>query len=91
MEQITAYFLTILEIIEKEIRLFKLTAAKTLISLSCFAVAIFLVGAGILLLAWTCFTAISTLIGPVTAGLVSALLILAGGGIMLWIGKRNLR
>ena len=91
MEQLTEYFLTALEILEKEIKLFKLTAARTLLSLCCFVMAIFLIGVGIMLLAWTSFTAVSLLVGPVVAGLSAAVLVLAGGGVMLWIGKKSLK
>ena len=91
MEQITAYFLTALEVLEKEFKLLKQNAAKAYTGLCCIAVAIFLVGAAILILAWACYTAFSLLIGPVLAGLAAAGLLLTGGGVMLWIGNRSLR
>jgi len=91
MEQITAYFLSLLEIIEKELKLFRLLAAKTFVGLCLFAMGVFLIGAGFILLAWSCFTAISMLIGPALAGLSTSALILLGGGAMLWIARNNLK
>ena len=91
MEQITAYILSILEIAEKELKLFKIMAAKTVLSMGWFGMGVFLLGAGLIFLAWTCFTAISLLIGPAWAGLAASVLLLLGGGLFLWIGKKNLK
>ena len=91
MEQITAYFLSLLEIAENELKLLKHMAAKTLLSISCFGMGVFLLGAGLIFLAWTCFTAVSLLIGPTWAGLAASGLLLLGGGVFLWTGKKNLK
>jgi len=91
MEQITAFFLSLLDILEKELALFKLTSARAFKGLGWFAMGVFLLGIGLLFLAWTCFTAVSALLGPVGAGLLTSVLILAGGGTFLWIGKKNLK
>ena len=91
MEQLTAFFLSLLELMEKELALFKLMTARTFKGLGWFAMGVFLLGTGFLLLAWTCFTAVSSLLGPAGAGLLTSVLILAGGGTFLWIGKKNLK
>ncbi|MCL2120682.1 MAG: hypothetical protein FWH28_00345 [Clostridiales bacterium] len=91
VEKITAYFLTVLEIVEKELALFKLNAAKTIMGLGWFLMALLLLAAGLLLLAWTCFTAVSLLIGPVVAGLTASILVIAGGVVFLWISRKNLK
>ena len=91
MEEITAYFLSLLEIIEKEGKLLKLIAVRTGKGLSWFAVGVLLLGIGILLLAWSLFTAVSLMIGSVAARLAASVLILAGGGIFLWLGKTNFK
>ena len=91
MEPITAYILNLLEIIEKELKLLRIAATKTLASLGCIVIGLFLMWAGLLLLAWTFFTALSSLLGPVLAGLSTSVLILLGGGVFLWISRKNLR
>ena len=91
MEQITAYVLSLLEIAEKELKLFKLMASRTLLSMGWFAMGVFLLGVGLIFLAWTCFTAVSALVGPVWAGLAASVLLLLGGGVFLWLGKKNLK
>ena len=90
MEPITAYFLNLLEVVEKELALFKAAAAKTVFGLGAFIAGLFLLGVGFLLFVWTCFTALSLLFGPVWAGLAASVLILLVGGIFLWISKKNL-
>ncbi|MCL2165891.1 MAG: hypothetical protein FWH49_01165 [Clostridiales bacterium] len=90
-EKITAYFLTILEIAEKELALLKLHTAKTVKGLGWFLMALILLVAGLLLLAWTCFTAVSLLIGPVAAGLTASVVAIAGGVVFLWISRKNLK
>ena len=90
MEQITAYILSLLEVIEKELTLLKLLTVRTFKGLSCIAVSLFLFGAGFLLLTWTCFQAISALLGVVAAGFIASLMLIGGGGLFLWISKRNL-
>lgn len=91
MAEITAYFLNLLEILEKEWQLLRLTAAKTVKGLGWFGIGILLLTIGLLLLAWTCFTALAQIIGPVGAGLATSLLILAVGGIFLWMGSKSLK
>ena len=91
MEQITAYFLSILEIMEKELALFKLTAARAIKGLGWFSMGILLLIIGVLFLAWTCFTLVSQLIGPVAAGFSASALILAGGVVSLWMSRKNLK
>ena len=91
MEQITAYLLNILELLEKELQLFKRLSIKTFQGLGLFGMGVFLTGIGLLVLAWTCFQAIIALLGPVAAGLGASILILGGGGAFLWSGKRNLK
>lgn len=91
MDQITAYLLALLETAEKELGLFKLAIARTFMGLGWFAVGVTLLGAGFLLLSWTCFTALASVIGSVGAGLVVSLIILIGGGAFLWIGQKNLK
>jgi hypothetical protein len=65
--------------------------AKTFIGIILFALGAFLMGCGLLFLAWTVFTAFSILIGPAWAGLSASVLILLGGGICIWIGKKSLK
>jgi hypothetical protein len=91
MEQITAYILNLLEIIEKELKLLKHMTAKTLFSIGWFGMGVFLLGVGLIFLAWTCFTAVAMLVGPAWAGLAASVLLLLGGGVFLWIGKKNLK
>ena len=91
MEQITAYFLCALEIMEKELALCRLNVAKTWKGLVWFLAGVCLLGAGILFLARVLYAEISLLIGPLVAGLITAVLILTGGGIFLWLGKKNLK
>lgn len=91
MEQITAYLLNALEIIEKELALLKRLAAKTFIGLGWFATGVFVLAIGFLLLVWTCFTAVSILFGPVAAGLLASALLLLGGGIFLWLSRKSLK
>ncbi|MCL1849691.1 MAG: hypothetical protein FWF83_08530 [Clostridiales bacterium] len=91
MEQLTAYVLSMIELIEKELQLFKILSVKTFKGLGLFAVGVFLAGAGILMLAWTCFHAVIALVGPVTAGLATSVLILTGGGALLWMSKKCLK
>ena len=91
MEQFTAYFLSLLEVLEKEIALFKQSTARAFGGLCFLAVGVFLLGAGFLLLAWTCFTALSLAIGAVWAGLAVTVLLVLGGGLFLWISKKNLK
>jgi len=89
MEQLTAYFLSLLDVIEKELGLFGKSVSRAVLGLCLIATGAFLIGAGLLMLAWTCFTAVRGLIGPVWAGLLTAMLIFAGGGVCLWTGKKN--
>jgi len=89
MEQITAYFLSLIEVIEKELSLFGKNASRAALALCMIATGAFLVGMGLLMLAWTCFTALKALLGPAWAGLVATVLIFAGGGVCFWIGKKN--
>ena len=91
MEQLTAYFLTLLEVLEKEAALFKKSTGKAFGGLCFLAMGVFLLGVGFLVFAWTCFTALAFVIGAVWAGLVVSALILVGGGFFLWISKTNLR
>ena len=91
MEPITAYFLSLLEIIEKELKLFRAVTIKSLTGFGWVFLGTFLVGMGFVLLVRACFTAISMLLGPALAGLVAAVLSLSGGGVFLWIGKRSLK
>ena len=91
MEQITAYILSLLEIIENELKLLKHMTAKTFLSLGLFGMGVFLLGVGLMALAWTCFTAVAMLIGPAWAGLSAAVLLFIGGGVFLWTGKKNLK
>ena len=91
MEQITAYLLNILELLEKELQLFKRLSIKTFRGMGWFAMGVLLSGVGLMVLAWTCFHAIISLLGPVVAGLVASILILSGGGVFLWISKQNLK
>jgi len=91
MEQITAYFLSLLEIIEKECKLFQLMAAKTFLSLCLYAMGVFLLGVGVLGLAWAFYSEIAALRGPVLAALSASALILLGGGAFLWIAKKKLK
>ena len=91
MEPITAYFLSLLEIIEKELKLFRAITVKTMTGLGWFIMGTFLAGMGFFLLVRACFTALSMLLGPALAGLLAAALSLSGGGIFLWIGKRSLK
>jgi len=89
MEQITAYFLSFLEVMEKELSLFGKSVSRTVLGLCMIATGAFLVGMGILTLAWTCFTAVKAFAGPVGAGLVATAFIFACGGACFWIGKKN--
>ncbi len=91
MAEITAYFLNLLEILEKEWQLLRLTASKTIKGLGWFGIGILMLAIGLLLLAWTCFTALAQAIGPVGAGLATSLLILAAGGAFLWMGSKSLK
>jgi len=90
MEQITEYILSLLAVLEKETKLLRFMAAKSFMGMSLFAVGAFVLGAGLLMFAWTCFTALCALVGQVWAGLIAAILMFLGGGVLLWIGKRNL-
>ena len=91
MEQITEYFLSLLETVEKEGRLLKLAVSKTFLAIGFFAAGVMLLAVGLLVLAWTCFTALSGLIGPIGAGFAATAMLLAGGGILLWSGKKSLK
>ena len=91
MDQLTAYLLNLLEVVEKELQLFRLIAGKTFMGISLFAAGALLLGVGLLLLGWTLFTALCILAGPVWAGLASAAFILAGGGVLLWSGAKALK
>ena len=91
MEEITAYILNLLAIIEKELRLLRIMMGRTVLSLFAIGVGVLLVGVAIGILAWTCFTALASVYGPVVAGLVAMALTLLGGGALLWIGTKNLR
>lgn len=91
MEQITAYILSLLEIAEKELKLLKHISVKTVFGIGWLSMGVLLLGISLIVLAWTCFTALSLLIGPAWAGLAAASLLLLGGGLFLWIGKKNLK
>ena len=91
MERITAYFLSLLEVIEKELLLLKRLAAKTVLGLCLIAMGVFLLGVGLMALIWTCFMAMSGLIGPVGAGLLSSVMVLLAGGVFLWASQRSLK
>ena len=91
MERITAYFLSLLEVIEKELGLLKKTAARTMLGLCLIAMGVFLLGVGLLALIWTCFMVMTELIGVVGAGLLSSVMILLIGGVFLWASTRSLK
>ena len=91
MEQLTEYLLALLDVLEKEAKLLKKTAAKAFMGLCFLAMGVFLLGMGFLLFAWTCFTAVSMALGAVGAGLLVSVLILLGGGIVLWLSKKYLK
>jgi len=91
MDDLTAYFLSLLEVIEKEAKLFRLMAAKTIMGISMFVAGTTLVVIGILVFAYTCFTILTILIGKVGAGLLTSGLILLGGGVFLWKGTKSFK
>ena len=91
MEQLTAYFLSLLEVLETEATLFKRSAARAFGAMCFLAMGVTLLGVGFLLLAWTCFTVVSHAVGAIWAGLSASALILCGGGVFLWISKKNLK
>jgi len=91
MERITAYFLSFLEVMEKELALLKRLAAGTVLGLCLISVGVSLLGIGFVVLVWTCYMAMSALIGPIGAGLISSMMILFGGGVFLWASKRSLK
>ena len=91
MEALTQYFLNFLEIMETELKLFKLSAAKVFKGIGWFGAGIALLFVGLLLLAWTIFTGLTILLGKVAAGLISACLILLAGGVFLWLGTKSMK
>ncbi|HCP15664.1 MAG TPA: hypothetical protein DIT32_07945 [Peptococcaceae bacterium] len=91
MEEITKYILNMLEIMETELKLIRLGMAKTAKGISWFGMGVFLLGMGLILLAWTAFTGLSMLIGKVGAGFATSLLILLLGGVFLWQGSKTLK
>ncbi len=91
MEALTQYFLNLLEIMETELKLFKLSAAKVFKGIGWFGAGIMLLLIGFLVLAWTVFTAVSVLLGKVAAGLIAACLILLAGGVFLWQGSKSMK
>ena len=91
MEDITAYFLNLLSVIEKELALLRAMTGKTFTHLCAIGAGIFLIAAAIGVLAWTCYTGLAILIGPVLAGLVSSLLTFLGGGLLVWSGNKGLK
>ena len=88
MEELTAYFLKLLEVLEKEFAFLKQSLGKAAGGLGMVTVGFLLVAIGLLLLAWTCFTALSQWIGRVPAGLITSLLILGGGALLLQRGGK---
>lgn len=91
MEEITRYILNMLEIMEAELKLIRIGMAKTAKGISWFGMGVFLLGMGLILLAWTIFTGLTLLIGKVGAGLVTSVLILLLGGAFLWKGSKTLK
>jgi uncharacterized membrane protein YqjE len=91
MEQLTEYILGFLEVAEKELKLFKALTTRTLKGLGWFFMGVSLLGIGLLVVAWTCYRAISDTVGAVPAGAASAVLILVGGGVFLWMSKKSLK
>jgi hypothetical protein len=91
MEEITKYFLNVLEILEAELKLFKLNTAKVFKAVSFFGMGVFLLGMGVLFLAWTLFKWLVLIFGPVPAGLITSLFILLLGGMFIWQGKKSLK
>lgn len=91
MEALTQYILNLLEVLETELNVFKLTAAKAFRGLGWYGAGIGLLFIGILLLGWTLFTGLAVLLGKVAAGLITALSILLAGGVFLWLGSKALK
>jgi len=91
MEELTKLFLNFLEIMEAELKLFRLNTAKTLKGIGWVGMGIFLLGIGFLFFAWTIFQGLTILIGKVGAGLLTSLFILMVGGIFIWRGGKTLK
>lgn len=91
MEDITAYILSLLSVLEKELALLRLSVGKTAKGIKWSIFGALLMTIGVLVLAHTCFVALERMTGPVIAGFIAAGLIFLGGGSFLWLGGRNLK
>jgi hypothetical protein len=91
MEDISAYILSLLSVLEKELALLRLSAGRTVQGIKWSILGALLLMVGVLVLAHTCFVALSQMTGPVIAGFISAGLIFLGGGSFLWLGGRYLK
>lgn len=91
MDELTKYFLNLLEVAETELKLARLNLGKVFKGISWFGMGVFLLGIGAIVLGWTLFQALTMLLGPVLAGLLTAVFILLMGGVFLWQGKNNMK